>query len=421
MAVNMLGLATKRFASVWQHVSMGPPDPILGVAEAFKRDTQLRKVNLGVGAYRDDNNKPWVLPCVRKAEELLHSQGLDHEYSPLRGIDAFRSAAVKLAYGENCAAVRENRVASVQCLSGTGSLRLGMAFLERFHKNSRVVLVPKPTWGNHKNIARDSGLSFQEYRYYDPETKAVDVSGLLADLEAAPPKSVVLLHACAHNPTGADPTQEDWKKIQIAMARKQHVAFFDMAYQGFASGDPEKDAFAVRHFVKEQSPVLLAQSFAKNFGLYGERVGNFSIVSANSHEQDRILSQLLILTRPMHSSPPLHGARLVSAVLNTPDLAAQWSQDVRTMADRIISMRAALVSHLKDKGSQHNWSHITQQIGMFAYTGLSPVQSKQLTENHHIYLTLDGRISIAGLNTRNVEYVADAMEKVTRYHEKGSI
>lgn len=421
MAVNMLGLATKRFASVWQHVSMGPPDPILGVAEAFKRDTHLRKVNLGVGAYRDDNNKPWVLPCVRKAEELLHSQGLDHEYSPLRGVDSFRSAAVKLAYGSDSIALKENRIASIQCLSGTGSLRMGMAFLDRFYRNSRVILMPKPTWGNHKNVARDCGLSFQEYRYYDPETKGVDLEGLIADLNAAPQKSVVMLHACAHNPTGADPTHEEWRQIQQVMARKQHVAFFDMAYQGFASGDPEKDAFAVRLFVKERSPILLAQSFAKNFGLYGERIGNFSIVADNPQEQERLLSQLLILIRPLHSSTPIYGARIVSTVLNNPELASQWSQDVRTMADRIIAMRQALVSHLRDKGSAHNWSHITKQIGMFAYTGLNPTQSRLLTENHHIYLTLDGRISIAGLNTRNVEYVADAIEKVTRYHEKGSI
>ena len=417
----MLGFVAKRSMSVWKQVEMGPPDPILGVAEAFKKDKHPRKVNLGVGAYRDDSNKPWVLPCVAKAQQKIYESGADHEYLPIHGLESFRAAAVKLAYGQDSAAVKEGKIASVQCLSGTGSLRLGMAFLERVHKTSRVVLVPKPTWGNHKTIAKDAGLGFKEYKYYDPESKGIDLEGMLQDLHSAPEKSVVLLHACAHNPTGADPSHAEWEKISDVMARRQHIAFFDMAYQGFASGNPEKDAYALRLFVKEQHPVLLAQSFAKNFGLYGQRIGCFSMLAGNPNEQERILSQLKILARPMYSNPPLYGARIVSTVLNNPDLATEWRNDVKTMADRIISMREALVSNLKDKGSAHDWSHIVKQIGMFAYTGLNPSQSKLLTANHHVYLTLDGRISIAGLNTANVEYVADAIEKVTRYNEKGSI
>ena len=398
--------------SAWRHVEMGPPDAILGITEAFKRDTDPRKVNLGVGAYRDDANKPWVLPSVKKAEEKLYGERLDHEYLPIHGLEAFRNASVKLAYGDS-AAVKEGKIASIQCLSGTGSLRLGAAFLERFYSD-KVIYLPNPTWGNHKNVARDAKLAWKDYKYYEPALHGINMSKLLGDLNAFPNKSVIMLHACAHNPTGADPTHEEWIQIQEVMHKKQHIAFFDMAYQGFASGDTVKDAFALRHFVEHKVPVLLAQSFAKNFGLYGERIGCFSVVADSNEEANRILSQLKILARPMYSNPPLYGARIVSTVLNTPELNTQWLSDVKTMADRIIGMRTALVAGLKEAGSKKNWSHITQQIGMFAFTGLSADQSKRMAAEHHIYLTLDGRISIAGLNSKNVHYVAQAIHAITK-------
>lgn len=398
----------------WRHVEMGPPDPILGISEAFKRDTDPRKVNLGVGAYRDDTNKPWILPSVKKAEEKVFNDHLDHEYLPIHGLEAFRNASVKLAYGD-CAAVREGKIASVQCLSGTGSLRLGAAFLERFYNGGeKVIYVPNPTWGNHKNVARDAKMAWKDYKYFEPASHGINMTKLLADLNTFPNKSIILLHACAHNPTGADPTHEQWMQIREVMQRKQHIAFFDMAYQGFASGDTVKDAFALRHFVDQGVPVLLAQSFAKNFGLYGERIGCFSVVAESTEEANKVLSQLKILARPMYSNPPLYGARLVTTVLNTPELNAQWLKDVKTMADRIIGMRTALVKGLADAGSSKNWAHITDQIGMFAFTGLNAEQSKRMASEHHVYLTLDGRISIAGLNSKNVNYVAQAIHSVTK-------
>jgi len=275
--------------------------------------------------------------------------------------------------------------------------------------------VPSPTWGNHNNIFRDSGLEVKQYRYWDRATNGLDLDGMLADLQAAPDGSAVLLHACAHNPTGVDPTPEQWKKIcSVLKARPGLSLFFDSAYQGFASGDAEADAFALRHFVSEGVPVALAQSFAKNFGLYGERVGVLNVVCDDADEAARVLSQLKIIIRPMYSNPPCHGARIVHAVLSDPSLEKQWRSECKTMAERIIAMRTALSDEVRKAGSTKDWGHITSQIGMFCYTGLDAERVKRMTEEFHIYLTKDGRISMAGLNSDNVAYVAKAMHEVSK-------
>lgn len=336
---------------------------------------------------------------------------------PTEGLESFRTAAALLAYGQSIE-INEGRVAAIQSLSGTGALRLGMAFIKRFYPHHKTLFVPRPTWGNQKNIARDTGLDCKEYAYYNADTKSLDIDNLLADIEDAPRNSIIMLHACAHNPTGQDPSQAQWEQIHDVITRKQHLAFFDMAYQGFASGNPDTDAYGLRYFLKERNPLVLAQSFAKNFGLYGERIGLFSAITDSSQETDRALSQLKILARPLYSNPPSQGARIISTVLNTPELRSQWNKDLLTMSDRIKLMRALLVEKIKERGSPHDWSHITNQIGMFAYTGLNPDQSATLMKKTHVYLTLDGRISIAGLNTNNIDYVADAIETVTRYSAK---
>jgi aspartate aminotransferase len=291
-----------------------------------------------------------------------------------------------------------------------------MAFIQRFYPHSRRVYIPNPTWGNHKAIIQHAGLEFQEYTYYNPDTKGLNFEDFIGEIDSAPKNSVFLLHACAHNPTGVDPSQDQWREIQDLMARKQHLAVFDMAYQGFASGDVDKDAFPVRLFANEENPMIVMQSFAKNFGLYGERIGNLTVVCDSPQETDRVLSQLKILARPMYSNPPIYGSRIVSTVLGNPELKSQWLVDVKTMADRIINMRNSLANLLKAKGSLHDWSHIVKQIGMFAYTGLLPEHCNELMDKHHIYLTMDGRISMAGLNSKNVEYVAEAIETVTRFN-----
>ncbi|KAE8212081.1 hypothetical protein CF327_g4247 [Tilletia walkeri] len=403
-----------RFGSTWAGVKAGPPDPILGVTEAFKADTDPRKINLGVGAYRDANGKPYVLPSVRKAEDLIISKRGDKEYLPITGLANFTKNAATLAYGRDSAPIKENRIAITQSISGTGALRIGGAFLARHFPHNKAIYLPTPSWGNHTPIFRDSGLEVKQYRYYDKETVGLDFKGLIEDLKAAPEKSIVLLHACAHNPTGVDPTQEQWKEISNVVKEKGHFPFFDMAYQGFASGDVDRDAFAVRHFISEGHQIALSQSFAKNMGLYGERAGAFSLVGSSTEEKDRLDSQIKIVVRPLYSNPPLHGARIAGTILEDGQLYQQWLGEVKEMADRIHGMRATLKGLLVDDlGSKLNWDHITNQIGMFAFLGISPEAVAKLVSEHHVYLTKDGRISVAGITDHNVKHLASSLHAVT--------
>lgn len=369
-----------------------------GVTEAFKRDQDSRKINLGVGAYRDENGKPYVLPSVRKAEEQVLKQLLDKEYLPITGLAEFTKNAALLAYGKDSKPLQENRVAITQSISGTGALRIGGAFLQRHYPHNKTIYLPTPSWGNHTPIFRDSGLEVKQYSYYNKETLGLDLEGLLNDIKSAPDQSIILLHACAHNPTGVDPTPEDWKKISNVIKEKGHFPFFDMAYQGFASGDTDRDAFAVRYFVEQGHQIALSQSFAKNMGLYGERAGAFSLVCADAEEKNRVDSQLKIIVRPLYSNPPVHGARIAGSILTDSSLYQQWLGEVKGMADRINGMRSELKDLLVNKlGNKNNWDHITNQIGMFAYLGISPQQVEKLINEHHVYLTKDGRISVAGI------------------------
>ncbi|VBB78461.1 Putative Aspartate aminotransferase mitochondrial precursor [Podospora comata] len=402
---------TLRAASTWANVPQGPPDAILGITEAFKADTFDKKINLGVGAYRDNAGKPYVLPSVRQAEEKVIASRLNKEYAGITGVPEFTKAAAVLAYGKDSTAL--DRVAITQSISGTGALRIGGAFLARFFPGAKTIYIPQPSWANHAAVFKDSGLAVEKYAYYNKETIGLDFEGMIADINKAPNGSIFLFHACAHNPTGVDPTPEQWKEIEAAVKAKGHYSFFDMAYQGFASGDIHKDAFAVRHFVAQGHNVALSQSFAKNMGLYGERIGAFSIVCESAEEKKRVDSQIKILVRPMYSNPPIHGARIAAEILNTPALYDQWLVEVKEMADRIITMRALLKENLEKLGSKHDWSHITSQIGMFAYTGLSPEQMDALAKEHSVYATRDGRISVAGITTGNVGRLAEAIFKVT--------
>ena len=309
----------------------------------------------------DDKGKPYVLPSVRTAEEKVVSSKLDKEYAGITGVPSFTKAAALLAYGPDSAAIKEDRIAITQSISGTGALRIGGAFLERFYPTKQIY-IPTPSWANHKAVFLDSGLEVKQYKYYNKDTIGLDFDGMVADLKAAPSGSLVLLHACAHNPTGIDPTPEQWKQISQVMKEKEHYPFFDMAYQGFASGDTDKDAHPVRLFIEEGHGMVLAQSFAKNMGLYGERVGAFSVVCESAEEKKRVDSQIKILVRPLYSNPPVHGARIASEILNDSSLNKQWLGEVKGMADRIIEMRALLKKNLEDLGSKHNWDHITNQV-----------------------------------------------------------
>jgi aspartate aminotransferase len=412
MRNNIAGLSI-RCNSWWSAVQMGPPDAILGVTEAFKRDTNPKKINLGVGAYRDDNGKPFVLPSVKKAEANLTQKQLDKEYAPISGSADFCKLSIKLALGDDNEAVAAGKNATVQGISGTGSLRIGAAFLSSFFPGPKDVYLPAPSWGNHVPIFKHSGMNVKAYKYYDPKTCGLDFKGCLDDISKIPEGSVILLHACAHNPTGVDPRPEQWAELSALIKKKNLFPFFDMAYQGFASGDVNFDATAVRTFVKDGHQIALAQSYAKNMGLYGERAGAFSLVTSSKEEADRTLSQLKILIRPMYSNPPIHGARLVTEILSSTELKSEWLQDVKGMADRIISVRATLRSNLEKLGSTRNWQHITDQIGMFCFTGMNAEQSEKLCKDFSIYLTKDGRISMAGVTSKNVDYLAEGIHAVT--------
>lgn len=406
--------ACVRACSWWTHVEMGPPDAILGVTEAFKKDTNPKKMNLGVGAYRDDAGKPYVLPCVRKAEEILMSKNQDKEYLPIGGMADFCSAAAKLAFGEESVVIKNKLNTTVQGISGTGSLTIGAFFLGQFFKGNREIYMPTPTWGNHIPLFKRAGLAVKQYRYYDPKTCGFDFSGALQDIAKIPEESVILLHACAHNPTGVDPKPDQWKEISKLIKSRRLFPFLDMAYQGFATGDIDRDASAVRLFAEEGHGFAMSQSFAKNMGLYGERVGAFSLVCSSKEEADRVMSQVKIIVRPTYSNPPIHGARIAHLILTDQELRQQWLNDVKGMADRIITMRTRLREGLKREGSTRNWQHITDQIGMFCFTGMTPDQVARLTKEFSVYLTKDGRISVAGISSGNVDYLAHAMHQVTK-------
>jgi len=407
-------LSAARNASFWSGVEMGPPDAILGVTEAFKKDSNPKKMNLGVGAYRDDAGQPFVLPSVLKAEQNIMAAKLNKEYAPIGGEAEFCKEAAKLAFGETSSVITEGRNVTLQGISGTGSLRIGAEYISKWWPGNKTIYFPKPSWGNHTPIFKFAGFNVGGYTYYDPATCGLNFAGAMADIAAIPEGSVILLHACAHNPTGVDPTPEQWKEMSTVIKARKLLPFFDMAYQGFASGDVDRDAFALRQFIDDGHDVLLAQSFAKNMGLYGERAGAFTVVCADKEEASRVESQVKIIVRPMYSNPPRHGARIAAEVMTNAEIRAQWLVDVKTMADRIITMRTQLKEGLANNGSSRNWQHITDQIGMFCFTGMTPDQVAAITKDFSVYLTKDGRISMAGISSTNVGYLAEAMHAVTK-------
>lgn len=375
---------------------------------------------------------------MSQADEIIHNDpDLNHEYLPIAGLQQFTSASQKLILGADSPAIQESRVSnplplfyftsdhphqvcSLQTISGTGAVHLGALFLAKFYRpnTDRTVYFSSPTWANHNQIFTNVHLPIKTYPYFSKDTKGLDFKGMMNAIQSAPEGSIILLHACAHNPTGVDPTQEQWREVADVIRQKGHFPFFDCAYQGFASGDLSRDAWAIRYFVEQGFELCIAQSYAKNFGLYGERAGCFHFVtSPSSSAADtaaRIASQLAILQRSEISNPPAYGARIASQVLNDPELFRMWEDNLREMSGRIIDMRKALRQHLEKLQTPGTWNHITDQIGMFSFTGLSEQQVLKLREEAHVYMTKNGRISMAGLNTKNVEYVAKAIDKAVR-------
>ncbi|GJV11331.1 aspartate aminotransferase, mitochondrial [Tanacetum coccineum] len=366
-------------SSWWKNVEPAPKDPILGVTEAFLADPSPDKVNVGVGAYRDDNGKPVVLDCVREAERRVAGNlniescmGVSSNGRKQHDYDE----TLKLAYGENSDLIKDKRIAAIQALSGTGACRIFADFQKRFSPDSQIY-IPVPTWSNHHNIWRDANVPQRTYHYYHPETKGLDFASLMDDVKNAPNGSFFMLHACAHNPTGVDPTIEQWKEISYQFKVKGHFAFFDMAYQGFASGDPERDAKSIRIFLEDGHLIGCSQSYAKNMGLYGQRSRSlgyaaisYFLVCEDEKQAVAVKSQLQQLARPMYSNPPVHGALIVSIILGDPDLKQLWLKEVKGMADRIIGMRSSLRENIEKLHVSAIWI-LPERIGGMGKQGRS--------------------------------------------------
>jgi len=392
-------------------VQMAPKDPILGVTETFNADKNPNKVNLGVGVYYDDNGKVPLLECVRRAETLLAEKSAPRSYLPIDGLPAYDRAVQALVFGADSAAARENRVVTVQALGGTGGLKIGADFLRRIAPDSRV-WISEPSWENHRALFESAGFTVNTYPYYDPSSRGVDFAGMIATLRALPPASIVVLHACCHNPTGVDLTAEQWATVIETVVARGLIPFVDIAYQGFGEGI-DADGEVVRRFAQAGGPVFVANSFSKSFSLYGERVGALSVVAGSGEEAARVLSQLKRTVRTNYSNPPTHGGQIVASVLTTPELRALWERELGQMRERIRDIRRHLVEKLRARAAGADFGFVMRQRGMFSYSGLSKSQVARLREEFSVYAIDSGRICVAALNSRNVDYVADAIARVT--------
>ncbi|WP_020649038.1 amino acid aminotransferase [Solimonas variicoloris] len=396
--------------SLFSAVEMAPRDPILGLNEAFAADKNPNKINLGVGVYYDDNGKLPLLQCVQAAEKALMEKPTARGYLPIDGIAAYDAAVKGLVFGTDSEPVQSGRVATVQAIGGTGGLKIGADFLKKLNPKAKV-LISDPSWENHRALFTQAGFEVGTYRYYDAASRGIDFAGLLADLKAAAPGTIVVLHACCHNPTGYDLTAAQWEQVIAVVKEAGLTPFLDMAYQGFGSGLAE-DGAVIGKFVAAGLTFFVSTSFSKSFSLYGERVGALSVLCANKEEADRVLSQLKIAIRTNYSNPPTHGGAVVAAVLNTPELRAQWEQELAEMRQRIKLMRSRLVEGLKAAGVQQDMSFITQQVGMFSYSGLSKEQMQRLRSEFGVYGVDSGRICVAALNSKNLDYVCKAIAAV---------
>jgi len=397
--------------SLFTAVEMAPRDPILGLNEQFNADPNPAKVNLGVGVYYDDKGKLPLLKCVQEAEKQLVEAAKPRGYLPIDGIAAYDKAVQGLVFGADSAIVTEGRVATVQAVGGTGGLKIGADFLKRLNPGA-TVLISDPSWENHRALFTNAGFTVGTYPYYDAERRGVNFDGMLAALNAAAAGTIVVLHACCHNPTGYDITPAQWAQVVAAIKARGLVAFLDMAYQGFGEGIRE-DGAAVQQFVDAGLDFFVSTSFSKSFSLYGERVGALSVACQSKEEAGRVLSQLKIVIRTNYSNPPTHGAQVVATVLTTPSLRTMWEDELAAMRVRIKQMRVALQDKLKAAGVKQDMSFITQQKGMFSYSGLNQAQMQRLRTEFGIYGVDSGRICVAALNSQNIDAVAAAIAKVS--------
>ena len=396
--------------SLFTAVEMAPRDPILGLNEQFGADTNPAKVNLGVGVYYDDNGKLPLLECVQIAEKQMMETPKARGYLPIDGIAAYDSAVKSLVFGADSEPVTSGRVATVQCIGGTGGLKVGADFLKRLNPDAKV-LISDPSWENHRALFTNAGFTVESYPYYDAATRGINFDGMLAALNAAPAGTIVVLHACCHNPTGYDITAAQWDEVIAAVKAKNLTPFLDMAYQGFGYGLAE-DGAVVGKFVAAGLSFFVSTSFSKSFSLYGERVGALSVVCSDKEEAGRVLSQLKIVIRTNYSNPPIHGGTVVAMVLNTPELRTLWEKELGEMRVRIKAMRQKLVDGLKAAGVKEDMGFITKQIGMFSYSGLNKYQMVRLRNEFGVYGTDTGRMCVAALNSQNIDYVCASIAKV---------
>jgi aromatic-amino-acid transaminase len=399
-------------ASLLAGVEMAPRDPILGISELFNADTNPKKANLGIGVYTDDAGKVPLLECVRRADRAILDNPTPWNYLPIDGLPAYDAAVQGLVFGAESSVVKERRGVTVQALGGTGALKVGTDFLRVLNPGAGV-WISDPSWENHRALFEGAGFRVETYPYYDAASRGVNFGAMAAALEKLPPRSIAVLHACCHNPTGYDLGADQWARVIEIVKARQLVPFLDIAYQGFAEGI-EPDGAAVRQFAEACSPVFVANSFSKSFSLYGERIGALSVATSSTDEAARVLSQLKRVVRANYSNPPTHGGKVVAMTLTTPELRTLWEKELGEMRDRIKAMRKALVEGVQARVPGFDFSFVLRQRGMFSYSGLAKAQVIRLREEFSIYAIETGRICVAALNTRNVDYVADAIAKVLK-------
>ncbi|MFZ5889904.1 MAG: aromatic amino acid transaminase [Myxococcota bacterium] len=397
-------------SSPFSEIQLAPPDPILGLTEAFQADKNPQKVNLGVGVYQDGTGKVPVLKVVREAEKRWYDKEDSKSYLPIDGVPLYNSEVKRLLFGSDSTIVKEGRVVTAQALGGTGALKLGADFLKRFVPGAGL-WISSPSWENHRAVFEAAGFAVNEYPYYDAQKQGVDFEGMLAGLAKLPPKSIVLLHACCHNPTGVDLDAAQWSQVASLLKEKGLIPYVDFAYQGFGAGINE-DALAIRAFAEAGAPFLVASSFSKSFSLYRERVGAITFVTESADEAKRLTSQLKRVIRTNYSNPSSHGAQVVGLVLSDPELRAQWETELTEMRERIQRMRGLFVERLAQKGVKRDFSFIKRQNGMFSYSGIGLEQVRKLRSEFGLYIVDSGRICLAALNEKNVDYVTDCIAKV---------
>ncbi|UPA21941.1 aspartate/tyrosine/aromatic aminotransferase [Actinobacillus pleuropneumoniae] len=395
---------------MFNHIQAAPADPILGLGEAFKAEQRAGKINLGIGVYMNAEGKTPIVKAVKKAEALLLEQETNKNYLTIDGVQAFNAYTQELLFGKGAEIIASGRAKTAQSLGGTGALRIAAEFIKR-QTSAKNIWISNPTWPNHNAIAEAVGLNVKGYRYYNPETHGLDWNNLLADLSQAEAGDVVLLHGCCHNPTGIDPTPEQWDALAKLSAEKGWLPLFDFAYQGFGNG-LDQDAYGLRAFVKNHKELLIASSYSKNFGLYNERVGAFTLVAENADVANKAFTQIKSIIRVLYSNPAAHGANAVARVLGDETLRAEWVAELDEMRDRIKGMRNRMVQLLKEKGAKQDFDFIAKQNGMFSFSGLTPEQVDRLREEFAIYAVRSGRINVAGITDQNIGALCEAIVKV---------